>query len=137
MKIAVSTTKPGLDAQVDPRFGRCQYFIIVDPNTMEFEDVDNAGALASGGAGVATAQMIASSSPSPGVTDIAQFALASSINRCTNAQSVPIQCDSVLSPEFPTTHRVTAPSSPGGCSSEMPLILAKYSSSALGDRGHC
>jgi len=59
MKIAVSATKPGLDAQVDSRFGRCQYFIIVDPDTMEFEAVDNAGALASGGAGVSTAQMIA------------------------------------------------------------------------------
>ena len=60
MKIAVSATISGLDAQVDPRFGRCQHFIIIDPDTMEFEDVDNAGALAAGGAGIATAQMIAS-----------------------------------------------------------------------------
>ncbi|MFC1913315.1 NifB/NifX family molybdenum-iron cluster-binding protein [Chloroflexota bacterium] len=59
MKIAVSTTKPCLDAQIDPRFGRCQYFIIIDPDTMDFETVDNAGAVASGGAGVATAQVIA------------------------------------------------------------------------------
>jgi len=59
MKIAVSATGPGLDAQVDPRFGRCQYFVIIDPDTMEFEDVDNAAALSAGGAGIATAQMIA------------------------------------------------------------------------------
>jgi predicted Fe-Mo cluster-binding NifX family protein len=60
MKIALSATAPGLDAEVDPRFGRCQYFIIVDPQSMEFEALDNSNALASGGAGISTAQMIAS-----------------------------------------------------------------------------
>jgi predicted Fe-Mo cluster-binding NifX family protein len=60
MKIAVSATAPGLDAEVDPRFGRCQYFIIVDPQSMEFEAMDNSNAMASGGAGISTAQMIAS-----------------------------------------------------------------------------
>jgi predicted Fe-Mo cluster-binding NifX family protein len=60
MKIAVSTTAPGLDAAVDPRFGRCEYFVIVDPQTMEFETLDNSNAMASGGAGISTAQMIAS-----------------------------------------------------------------------------
>ena len=59
MKIAVSATAPGLDAEVDPRFGRCQYFIIVDPQSMEFEAVDNSNAMAAGGAGISTAQMIA------------------------------------------------------------------------------
>jgi predicted Fe-Mo cluster-binding NifX family protein len=59
MKIAVSATAPGLDAEVDPRFGRCQYFIIVDPETMEFEALDNSNSMASGGAGISTAQMIA------------------------------------------------------------------------------
>ena len=60
MKIAVSATAPGLDAEVDPRFGRCQYFIIVDPQSMEFEALDNSNAMASGGAGISTAQMVAS-----------------------------------------------------------------------------
>jgi predicted Fe-Mo cluster-binding NifX family protein len=60
MKIAVSATASGLDAEVDPRFGRCQYFIIVDPQSMEFEALDNSNAMASGGAGISTAQMIAS-----------------------------------------------------------------------------
>ena len=59
MKIAVSATGPSLDAEVDPRFGRCQYFLIVDPDTMQFEALENTGALASGGAGISTAQMIA------------------------------------------------------------------------------
>jgi len=59
MRIAVSATGPSLDAEVDPRFGRCQYFIIVDPQTLEFETVDNVNISASGGAGIATAQMMA------------------------------------------------------------------------------
>jgi predicted Fe-Mo cluster-binding NifX family protein len=59
MKVAVSATSPTLDAQVDPRFGRCQYFIIADPETMEFESLENSAATAGGGAGITTAQAIA------------------------------------------------------------------------------
>ena len=59
MKIAVSATAPDLDAEVDPRFGRCQYFIIIDPQSMELETLDNSNAMAAGGAGISTAQMIA------------------------------------------------------------------------------
>jgi predicted Fe-Mo cluster-binding NifX family protein len=59
VKIAISATSPDLDADVDPRFGRCQYFIIVDPQSMEFEALDNTHAMAAGGAGISTAQMIA------------------------------------------------------------------------------
>ena len=59
MKIAVSATEPSPDAQVDPRFGRCQYFIVIDPDTMQYEAAENSGALAGGGAGISTAQMIA------------------------------------------------------------------------------
>jgi predicted Fe-Mo cluster-binding NifX family protein len=59
MKIVISATGPTLDAEVDPRFGRCQYFIIADPQTIEFEAVDNSSAMAAGGAGISAAQMIA------------------------------------------------------------------------------
>ena len=59
MKIAISATGSDLAAQVDSRFGRCQHFIVVDPDTMQFECVENTGASASGGAGIAAAQMIA------------------------------------------------------------------------------
>jgi predicted Fe-Mo cluster-binding NifX family protein len=59
MKIAISATGPNLEAEVDPRFGRCQYFIIANPETMEFEAVENANVMAAGGAGISTAQMIA------------------------------------------------------------------------------
>jgi predicted Fe-Mo cluster-binding NifX family protein len=59
MKIAISSTGSNLSDQVDPRFGRCPYFIIAQPDTMVFEALQNAGATAPGGAGIATAQMIA------------------------------------------------------------------------------
>ncbi len=58
MKIAISASGPNLDAEVDPRFGRCQYFIIADVETNEFEGVDNTSASAAGGAGISAAQMI-------------------------------------------------------------------------------
>ena len=59
MKIAISANKPDVDADVDPRFGRCQYFIIVDPESMEFESIENTGSQAGGGAGVGTVQVVA------------------------------------------------------------------------------
>lgn len=59
MRIAITATGSTLEAEVDPRFGRCQYFIIVDPETLDFEAVENASASAPGGAGVSTGQMIA------------------------------------------------------------------------------
>ncbi len=59
MKIAISAAGPGLEAEAEPRFGRCPYFIIVDPETMAFEAMDNSAASAAGGAGIAAAQTIA------------------------------------------------------------------------------
>jgi predicted Fe-Mo cluster-binding NifX family protein len=58
MKIAVSATGPTLEAEVDPRFGRCPYFIIADTETNGFEAIDNASAAAAGGAGISAAQMV-------------------------------------------------------------------------------
>jgi predicted Fe-Mo cluster-binding NifX family protein len=58
MKIAISSAGKDLDAQIDPRFGRCQYFIFLDPETMEFEAAENQGLAAMGGAGVQAAQLV-------------------------------------------------------------------------------
>jgi len=60
MKIAISADGPSLDAEVDPRFGRCAYFVIVDLETMQVEALENSSAMAAGGAGISTAQMVAS-----------------------------------------------------------------------------
>jgi len=59
MKIAISAMGATVDAEIDPRFGRCQYFIIIDPDTMNFEVADNSSGMGSGGAGISTAQLIA------------------------------------------------------------------------------
>ena len=58
MKIAVSAIGPALDAEIDPRFGRCRYFVIVNPDTKEFESLENSSATAGGGAGISAAQSI-------------------------------------------------------------------------------
>ena len=59
MKIGVTSTGEDLHANVDPRFGRCKYFLILDAESMEFEVLSNENAMASGGAGIQTAQTIA------------------------------------------------------------------------------
>ena len=41
MRIAISSTDKNLDSNLDMRFGRAAYFIIVDAKTMEFEAVAN------------------------------------------------------------------------------------------------
>jgi predicted Fe-Mo cluster-binding NifX family protein len=59
MKICVSAETGSLEAQVDPRFGRCQYFVIVDSETMKYEIIENKSKNASSGAGIQAAQTVA------------------------------------------------------------------------------
>jgi len=59
MKIAVTSQGTGLDSQVDPRFGRAAYILIVDTETLEFEVLDNKENInAFKGAGIQAASMI-------------------------------------------------------------------------------
>ena len=60
MKIAVSSSGKDLDSQIDPRFGRCAYFVVVDTENMEFEFFDNESISLGGGAGIQAAQFVAS-----------------------------------------------------------------------------
>jgi predicted Fe-Mo cluster-binding NifX family protein len=60
MKAAVSASGKDLDSQIDPRFGRCAYFIIADTENMAFEAFDNENIALSGGAGIQSAQFVAS-----------------------------------------------------------------------------
>jgi len=58
VKIAITSLGDNLEASIDLRFGRCAYFIIIDPETEKFEAVLNPAADAMGGAGPQAAQTI-------------------------------------------------------------------------------
>jgi predicted Fe-Mo cluster-binding NifX family protein len=59
MKIAVTSQGNMLDSQLDPRFGRAAYIIIVDSETLEFEAFDNnENKNAFKGAGIQAAAMV-------------------------------------------------------------------------------
>jgi len=57
-KICITSKGKDLEAEVDPNFGRSQYFLIVDPETMDFEVVHNHNIEAAQGAGIQSAQLI-------------------------------------------------------------------------------
>jgi len=58
VKVAICSQGPDLGSEVDPRFGRCPYFIVVDPDTREFEAVENPNVDAAHGAGTQAAQLV-------------------------------------------------------------------------------
>lgn len=59
MKVCITAVGSGLFAQIDPRFGRSQYFTIVDTETMEHKSLENPNVEAAGGAGPQSAQIMA------------------------------------------------------------------------------
>jgi predicted Fe-Mo cluster-binding NifX family protein len=68
-KVAVSASGPELDAGVDPRFGRAPYFLIVRPDTLEFEVLTNQANLrAAHGAGIQAAALVAKWGPAAVIT---------------------------------------------------------------------
>jgi predicted Fe-Mo cluster-binding NifX family protein len=59
MKIAVSSAGQTLDDSVDARLGRCAYFLVIDPDTLEFEPIQNPNIALGHGAGIQSAQLLA------------------------------------------------------------------------------
>jgi len=59
MNVCITAQGKDLDCMVDPRFGRCQYFIIADTDSLEFEVVVNPNMDTTGGAGIQSGQLMA------------------------------------------------------------------------------
>lgn len=59
MKLAITATRGALDAEVDPRFGRALFFIVLDEGGRTVEFVDNGGAVdLAHGAGIAAVETL-------------------------------------------------------------------------------
>lgn len=59
MKVVVSSTGSSIDSEIDPRFGRCSTFLLVDTETMEHEVITNTSVSSAHGAGIGAAQSVA------------------------------------------------------------------------------
>ncbi|MGI6015048.1 MAG: NifB/NifX family molybdenum-iron cluster-binding protein [Methanothrix sp.] len=59
MKVCVTAGASGLDAPMDPRFGRSPFFVIVDTESMSENSIANTNVDAASGAGIQAAQDIA------------------------------------------------------------------------------
>jgi predicted Fe-Mo cluster-binding NifX family protein len=59
MKLCVTSTGKDLNSQVDERFGRADYFLIIDTDTLSVEVVPNTAQATGQGAGIGAAQIIA------------------------------------------------------------------------------
>lgn len=69
MRIAVTASGNNLEAPVDPRLGRAPFFLLVNPETLEFEVVENRQSLqAPHGAGVQAAALLARHRPAAVLT---------------------------------------------------------------------
>ena len=62
MKIAISSTGNNLESEVDARFGRCSYFLIVEIENNEIKDfkaIENTAKAQMGGAGIIAGEIVA------------------------------------------------------------------------------
>jgi len=60
MKIAITSFGPNLTSRLCPRFGSCAYFLVIDPENMNFEVFDNKGESTTGGNGSRAARFLIS-----------------------------------------------------------------------------
>ncbi len=58
MKIVISSQDVTMNAEVDPRFGRCAYFMVVDLETGDFEAIKNPAVDFASGAGIKSAGIV-------------------------------------------------------------------------------
>ncbi|BAI60597.1 conserved hypothetical protein [Methanocella paludicola SANAE] len=70
MEICITATSDDLESKVDGRFGRCKFFILVDPSTMKYRAVRNSAADESGGAGIKAANTVIKYAPAAIITGL-------------------------------------------------------------------
>ncbi|MCP4721490.1 MAG: dinitrogenase iron-molybdenum cofactor biosynthesis protein [Desulfobacteraceae bacterium] len=58
MKICISSTGKDMNSQIDPRFGRCTYFLIIQTDDMNVEVFENEYKSLGGGAGIQSAGFV-------------------------------------------------------------------------------
>jgi len=58
MRIAITASGPTLNDRVDPRFGRCSYYLFVDTETGEIESLKNPNFDLATGAGITSGQLM-------------------------------------------------------------------------------
>ncbi|MCF7916605.1 MAG: NifB/NifX family molybdenum-iron cluster-binding protein [Candidatus Omnitrophica bacterium] len=58
MKICITAEGDNLDSKIDPRFGRAQYFLILDTESEDLEAIQNRNVGGMGGVGVQSGQLI-------------------------------------------------------------------------------
>lgn len=58
MKICITSSEETLDSNLDPRFGRCAYFVITDLESGEHTIIPNEFGIAGGGAGISSGQLM-------------------------------------------------------------------------------
>jgi len=62
MKLAISSTGKNLESEVDARFGRCNYFLIVEienEKIKDFKAIENTAKAQMGGAGITAGEIVA------------------------------------------------------------------------------
>jgi predicted Fe-Mo cluster-binding NifX family protein len=71
MKIAISSTGKTLESEIDARFGRCAYFLIVnveDNKIKDFRAIENTAKAQMGGAGITAGEIVAKQKPNAIIT---------------------------------------------------------------------
>jgi predicted Fe-Mo cluster-binding NifX family protein len=71
MKIAISSTGKTLDNEIDAKFGRCAYFLIVEVEKNEiknFNVIENTAKAQMGGAGITAGEIVANQKPDVVIT---------------------------------------------------------------------
>ncbi|MEW6173797.1 MAG: NifB/NifX family molybdenum-iron cluster-binding protein [Bacillota bacterium] len=58
MKVAISASATGANAELDPHFGRCAYFVLYDSDNGRYESIPNPARTEGSGAGIRAAQTV-------------------------------------------------------------------------------